>query len=244
MSLVLRSEKGSNLTPNEVDGNFTFLQSLINDLVANPPAAVSVVGFSVTGRTFRVNLSNGSQFGPYDLPTTAIEFAGDWTPGATYSFMNMFRVPNMGLYLVVADTYTAPPVDTDGNWPTFDPDQQTTEGFSIFTPVFESALPVTIYQHESTFTLFPNEANAYHAVNSASGVLCQIPLDDPGQPFRVGDWFTIQAEGTGAVAIDPLDSGITVRSPESLILRKQYSTAVLTYRGNDTWDLSGDLEEL
>lgn len=71
MAIVLRSVKGSNLTPTEVDGNFTDLDGRLTDLEENPPEAVGISNITVSGTQMTIYLADATVLGPYTLPQAA-----------------------------------------------------------------------------------------------------------------------------------------------------------------------------
>lgn len=231
MAIVLRSVKGSNLTPGEVDGNFEDLDGRLTDMENDPPTGVGVTGFSVSGQTFTVNLSNGSTFGPYALPVAAIRWAGNYVASTTYDPLDMFFVPGYGLYLVLSE-YEAP---TE-----FDPAVEDTEG-PVLQAIMGASIPVPVETFTDDHTMVSTDLGGYVRMNKATAVLFSVPLESV-VPVDVGTVVTIRQVGAGQVAIDPLDTGITINTPETLLTRKQGATVTLINVGPDEWDLSGDLE--
>lgn len=68
MTIVLRSVKGSNLTPAEVDGNFTDLDDRVTEIEDNPVEPVGIANVVVDGATFTVVLTDTTELGPFDIP--------------------------------------------------------------------------------------------------------------------------------------------------------------------------------
>ncbi|TPN44859.1 hypothetical protein [Mesorhizobium sp. B1-1-7] len=68
MAIVLRSVKGSNLIPAEVDGNFTDLDGRVTELEENPPEAVGISNIVVSGTQMTIYLADATVLGPYTLP--------------------------------------------------------------------------------------------------------------------------------------------------------------------------------
>lgn len=62
------------------------------------------------------------------------------------------------------------------------------------------------------------------------------------QPMPLGATVRISQIGTGRTSVVPLGN-VTINTPNGYVLRKRYSTATLTYVGQDIWDLNGDLDE-
>lgn len=78
----------------------------------------------------------------------------------------------------------------------------------------------------------------YYTVDSPNDVLFQISTD-ASTPID-GAVIYINRKGAGNVTIVALD-GVTINSAATTVLRAQHSTAMLVYRGNNEWDLGGDL---
>lgn len=232
MAIILRSVKGSNLIADEVDGNFVDLDTRLTSVETDPPEGVGVVGFVVTGSTFTVELSNGSEFGPYNLPTAVFRWTGEYVPGTIYDPLDMFQVPDFGVYLVLQE-YEAP---TE-----FDPAVENTDG-PLLQLIFGIASPAVIplVAMDGSFTLTADQAGSYIRADAATPVLVEVPLNAVTL-IEVGSTYTIRQVGAGQVTIDPI-GGVTVNSPETLSARKEGSTLTLIKVETDEWDLSGDLE--
>lgn len=59
--------------------------------------------------------------------------------------------------------------------------------------------------------------------------------------YPVGFWFEVEQAGAGKTTVVPA-SGVTVRSPETLAIRAQFSVVKLMKVAADEWTLSGDIE--
>jgi hypothetical protein len=76
--------KGGNLTPAEVDGNFWDLDRRTTTLEAGAPAPVGIDHVAVTGNTFTITLTDGSEQGPFNLPAAKFNLIGEWAPDTLY----------------------------------------------------------------------------------------------------------------------------------------------------------------
>lgn len=90
MTITLRSVKGSNLTPDEVDGNFTDLDDRLTEVEDNPPAAVGISNITVVGTQMTIYLADSTVLGPYTLPQA------NFRP----SIVGALDVPTDGVYVV------------------------------------------------------------------------------------------------------------------------------------------------
>jgi hypothetical protein len=101
--------KGSNLTPAEVDDNIWELRTAIDAVIASPPVAVSIVSVSQsddkTQLTF--NTSDSESIGPFTLPVLEFRWRDIWEPATLYEVLDIFQVPGVGMYAVVANHTSA-----------------------------------------------------------------------------------------------------------------------------------------
>lgn len=99
------SGKGSNLTPTEVDLNIWELRTAIDDLVANPPEAVSIVSVSQSADKTQItfNTSDSETIGPFTLPVLEFRWRDAWEPDTLFEVLDIFQVVGVGLYAVVAN---------------------------------------------------------------------------------------------------------------------------------------------
>lgn len=78
------------------------------------------------------------------------------------------------------------------------------------------------------------------SMNKASAVSVTVPPNS-SVAFGIGHSIVVSQLGAGQVSIIA-GSGVTIRTPETLKLRKQYAQAVLTKLDTDLWMLEGNLE--
>lgn len=101
-----------------------------------------------------------------------------------------------------------------------------------------------------SFAVVSNETASYtlavddEYVRVANASAVSVTVDPVASvAWTVGQQITVVQSGAGQVTI-VAGSGVTINTPETLKLRKQYSAVTLTYVAADTWDLIGDLEVL
>lgn len=92
--------KGSDLTATEIDLNFWELYSRLKDLEDTPPEPVMITDIVVIGSQFRVDMSDGSHFGPFDLPIAQWEWRGEWANNIHYYQLDLVTVKGRGLYMI------------------------------------------------------------------------------------------------------------------------------------------------
>lgn len=104
--------------------------------------------------------------------------------------------------------------------------------FALTEPVNE--------QTGTSYTLQLSDAFKMVAMNNGSANAVTVPTN-ADVPFPVGTRIDLSQDGTGQTSV-VADTGVTIRSPESMKLRKQWAKATLIKRGTNTWDLEGNLE--
>lgn len=77
-------------------------------------------------------------------------------------------------------------------------------------------------------------------VNNASATTLTVPTN-ASVAFPVGTVIEFYQYGAGQVTV-AASGGVTIRTPETLLLRKQYSSASLRKVATDEWILAGDLQ--
>ena len=113
-------------------------------------------------------------------------------------------------------------------------------GYSIAT-LREFILTTTEnVQTGTAYTLVLSDAFKLVCMNNAAASTLTVPPNS-SVAFPVGTRIDIGQDGAGQVTV-VAGSGVTVRTPETLKLRKQFAKATLIKRDTDTWDLEGNLE--
>lgn len=102
MTIVYRDVKGSNLTPDEVDGNFHDLDDRVDAIENNPPEArgIAEVTQSIDGGSLTFEMTDSTTEGPFTLPSFGLVFRGEWQPTTNYS-VNDIVTANGAVYLVI-----------------------------------------------------------------------------------------------------------------------------------------------
>lgn len=204
--------KGSDLTYAEGDYNFFKIKTDLLDLFAQM-AAVGAGIASITqptSTTLLVTLTDATVFGPFTLPTAALNGRGEWQASVSYA-VNDVVYAGSGVYVVeVAHTS-----DT-----TFDANATDGNGNDLYGLVFDIAGAGSAVRT----TTFKTEANLTHAITSldlgalwnctnAGGCVVTIPDDstydaplDSEVSFRQGTVGGIVSFVTAGSAT--LDTGI------------------------------------
>jgi len=103
--------KAARLTSLEADGNIHDLDGRVRSLEENPPEAVGIDHFGVSGNALTVHLTDGSIQGPFTLPSAQWRWAGEWQPLTAYYVLDLVAQGG-SIYLVqhnhISDAIFAP----------------------------------------------------------------------------------------------------------------------------------------
>ncbi len=115
-----------------------------------------------------------------------------------------------------------------------------TDDARIVTPLKLQKKPSLINAQTGTaYTVTTADVNKIVERNNAAANNTTIP-NNTAQAIPVGSWVHIVQMGAGASTI-VADSGVTIRSPESLVLEKQYAACSLYKRATNEWVMMGYL---
>lgn len=95
-------------------------------------------------------------------------------------------------------------------------------------------------QTGTSYTLVLADAFKLVTMANASANSLTVPPNS-SEAFPVGTRIDIGQDAAGQTTV-VAGSGVTIRNPETLKLRKQWAKATLIKRATDTWDLEGNLE--
>jgi len=90
------------------------------------------------------------------------------------------------------------------------------------------------------YTLVAGDAGKSIELDKATAISVTVPAS-ASVAFPVGTQIIIVQIGAGQVTVVE-DSGVTVKTAETLLLAKQYAGATLYKRGTDDWVIVGNLE--
>lgn len=109
-----------NLTPAEVDVNFYDTSAAVADAEAAAPDAGGISDISLnTDGQLTASLTEGRDFGPWEIPGVKLWHRGAWVASAPYRALDMVKVGDSDLYLVTRAHTSAL---------TFDPQEADSEG--------------------------------------------------------------------------------------------------------------------
>jgi hypothetical protein len=232
--ITLRSVKGTNLTPQEVDDNFTAHQAAIVDLQDNPPTPneISNITTGDGGTTFTIHLGDGSTFGPFQLPIALFQPRGQWANDTTYSPLDIIGVPLFGVFMVLKG-------HTTDSFESFDPARQEDgdDCYFLIVPIGGARALKTI--SDPDYTLEQYDDLYYLRFDNAAG--CDVTLTD--DVFSEGALFKMVATQGPLTLIE--GSAVTINTPPDRdpVSRAAFSKIELYLVSNSEGDLSGDLQE-
>lgn len=105
--------------------------------------------------------------------------------------------------------------------------------------VFSLCASVNV-QTGTSYTLVLADAFTMVAMDNASANTLIVP-PSTSVDFPIGARIDLSQDGAGQTTI-AAGAGVTIRTPETLKIRKRYGKATLIKRASDTWDLEGNLE--
>lgn len=225
--------EGRNLTAAEIDQNFYGHDTRIEVLETNPPAAVGISNIIVDGTQLTIMLSDGTQYGPFTLPTAVFRSRGVWAAGTGYFALDLVEVAGQGLYLVLQN-------HTSGA--SFDEDAGNSSG-DYYQLIFPSYAPATVKTvADAAFTPALADANKYFRFTNASGCVVTIPSG----LFPVNTELHFRQASVGPLTIVNDDSGGIINTVEGFDSATARNGAVVTLKqvSADVWDIFGDLAEV
>ncbi len=95
-------------------------------------------------------------------------------------------------------------------------------------------------QTGTSYTLVLADAFKLVAMDNAADNVLIVPADS-SVDFPLGTRIDLSQDGAGQTTVGA-DTGVTIRTPETLKIRKRYGKATLIKRAADIWDLEGNLE--
>jgi hypothetical protein len=112
--------KGSPLSANEGDQNIWDIVQRLEELETNPPVAVGIASITATATALTVHLTDGSEQGPFTLPTAMFNDTGEYIKGFLYYPNDLIHASGFGVYRVNIEhtshaTNAFDPTLTDGS---------------------------------------------------------------------------------------------------------------------------------
>lgn len=228
MAIVYRDDKGSPLTPDEVDENFRTLAEAFDAFTA--PAGRGIQSVTVSGNRMTIHLTDATTQGPFLLPAAYFRWTDEFVGGTEYEAYDLFTVSGSGVYLVLRAWTSA----TE-----FDPNASDTDG--PFLALMFGIVPIAkipVVHAPGDYSVTASDAGAYIRLEDTDGGLVTVTAD---VEWEEGDVVTLHRVAGQVDISGATDVIINVPADCLPTLRIAGSTATLINVGSDQWDLSGDL---
>lgn len=230
MAFTLRRDKGSNLTPDEVDDNWDEADTRLTAIEDDPPVGVGVGNITVEGSLFYVHLTDATILGPFDMPKVRFNFRRAWTPATAYFENDVVTRGRDGFFAVLYNHVSASE---------FDPEETNESDEFIYDHIlgpFSNAAPVDeISAAEFVPTL--DSANTYFRVE----VECVVTI-----PTNISVEFEISTEmhfraGEGDVSFIPEDGTVIINYRDGYDSITDGTGSVVTFKkvATNEWDAFG-----
>jgi hypothetical protein len=240
--------KGAPLTEAEIDANFYWLKGVAESLADRPAPAVNVQEVVRIGDTFKVVMSDSTEYGPYDIPIIQYAWRGTWAPGVDYEQFDLIHVEDAGIFYVLVDhhsesTFDQSAADTDGLWYKQMTGVATGYDLSFFvpgvvgawyqgaSPIFQYVAPRPIYIPAGTGSDVGQVAVA--VADSANSTTLSIRLNGT----EVGEAIIAASAIAGAmtfdynVVISPGDL-LSIEQPATVSTAEDLSIVIVAKRGH------------
>lgn len=232
MTIVYRAIKGSNLTADEVDGNFHD----VDDRITALGTIKSIDNIAVVGSTMTITYTDLST-DVETLPIATLNWTGAFAAGP-YAVNDALSFGGSAYVVVIAHTATDP----------FDPFLQS-GGNDVYKKMISfGGAPVIEVTPDTSGTFSPTEANAnaYHRVMGECDII--IP-DDGTAELNTGDelhfrqCFTATAAG---LTFTPESTAVIINIKANRDLSTDEEGDVVTFKkvGANEWDAFGNLSEI
>lgn len=225
---------GVNLTPAQVDGNFYELRTDLDDFIANPPVADSIVSVTQSGFELTFHTTLGDDLGPVTMPVVQFRWRGEWAPLTLYDAADMFSRSGEGIFTVMADHTSAATFDASATG-----GSPATALYNQIFGWFTGADVVT--ETGTTRTLSLADAEAYIRTTNGSGVTVTIP-PNADVAFGLSTSVAFEQAGAGAVTF-AAGAGVTlnVAATHTLVTNGQFAVAEIKQVAIDEWTIFGNL---
>lgn len=231
MAIILRREKGSNLTPDEADDNLEELDDRVQDLEDNPPVGVGVGNITVEGSLFYVHLTDATILGPFPMPKVKWNFRRAWQPDTAYYENDVVTRGRDGFFAVMYNHVSASTFDSEA---TNESDEYIYD--HVLGP-FSIAAPVSNITAD-TFVPVLGSANVYFRV--ANECVVTIPTNISVE-FEIGTEMYFRAGSSEPVSFIPEDETVTINYREGYdsVIDGQGGVVHLKKVDTNEWDAFG-----
>lgn len=218
------------LSASEVDGNFAAIAEAVDALTDNPPEAVSVSNITKSGTMVTFHMSDGSQYGPFEMPVATPRFRDEWAAYTLYEPYDIVLLTEFGTFMVgVEHTSEA----------TFDPAASNSSGDYYVKIAPPTGAPAEVYMITTdTLTLSNIHAGKYLRFTNGDG--CTVTV--PGGTFPPNSEIHFRQLG-GVISIVPESTGVVInpQGSDQLMSGGAGATFTLKHFMDDEFDIFGKL---
>lgn len=94
-------------------------------------------------------------------------------------------------------------------------------------------------QAGTAYTFAATDAATYVIFNNASAITATVPPNS-AVPFDIGAQITVEQAGAGTLTL-AAGAGVTINSPSTLALARQFAVATLIQTAVNVWTLAGNI---
>lgn len=193
--------------------------------ISTPGSIVTGAGGTVGGYT---------AFGQGTATTAPTASVGFMAP-TSVSTKFMFTLPAAPATGVMLNTGASDPTVISFIAPGTSGNVLTSNGATWASSTPSSAAPTVNAQTGTTYTLVLGDANNAVTMSNASANTLTVPPNS-SVAFVIGSQIPVQQLGAGATTI-AAGGGVTINSPNTLVIGVQYGWVTLVKTGTDTWQL-------
>jgi hypothetical protein len=252
--------KGSALSAAEVDNNFWDLLNRTIALNTNAAAPVNIASIQQVGTSFKVVMTDSTEYGPFDLPIAAFNWRGEWLPLTDYDPLDLVYVEEKGLFLVIAahTTGTAFDIyqtDSDGHVYTYLFGRTRMydisyyfpglvgDGLGTYSPLMQMVMAREVFIPSTEVSTNASAGEIYLRVPNTSGIV----LDLQKNGVKFGEIHIGAGENVGAFSI-PLNTFFiagdvfSITQPD-IMTETQTGTSTLTRTQTEALTITGTLTD-
>lgn len=236
---------GGRLTNVQADENTDTLGRAIEEMLDNPVQPNDISNITVSGNQMTITLEDGTEFGPFTIPTTVIgAWKGEWAASTSYNLYDTFVRTGEGVFLVIqahtsASTFDADATDSDG---------------ALYTQL-SGADTNSIYDFSFGFETTPAAGAVIDRIPIVRNIRIPADFAGDGTPVASGDTppagtsdvanyiITLKADGVtfGTVSISP--AGVATWATSGGVAKDIDAGSVVTVHApDDGSDQDGQIE--
>lgn len=213
--------KEARLTKVEIDTSLWNLLVRIIAIEDAPVVPTEISSVTLNGSQLTFHMSNGATFGPFTIPIAVMRFRGDWAPATVYYQVELFRVVDQGLFMVVRNHTSLS---------SFDPNEVNSFGalYSLILPA-SAASPTDFLSLTDAPASYTGHSGKAVLVNEAADGLVFSDIRFDAIPITADSNFKDNARLATTVNIDLTTGGLidvdgeTVAIDDRILVKDQTS---------------------